>query len=261
MLDTERYSSILADSLPKKLVRFRGIKQRQGDGQYCVRFNTRLMPSLRPAVSEDVSSDEWKQFEVLQRYTDGEAFFLCYPAAVIFGLLNKAGRTCLPFQFSWIDHYKRSQDFACKKTDPNRDIDPSTAFAGKVRESLIVEDYEFTSAGQLVSFLSSPSALEAGAICLVQMACAYPMFGDKLFGHYVAVTDCRSDCVVTIAGGLGPFGIYESLLATVNLDELAFFAATSTRIQRKLRKGLNLNLRDTASGGGFEVMAMRPNLS
>lgn len=237
MLAETMFSTRVADSIPRRLVRFTGLDQSQGDWLWCSNFNRRLMPSLKPIytptnVETDTTDKQnfiksWKSFYKLQRYTDGEAFFLCYPAAFQYGIYAKTGRYDSSLLPPWNDAYANDQKVTVLGGENLERAYTSSIFDQRIRKKHNISDH-------LIPGKDLGQHLSAGlarGINVIQVSCSYPMFGNKRFGHYLGIVDLDArNNEALIAGSLAPFGVYDSPYARVNMSELERYIISSNKL-------------------------------
>lgn len=256
------FATKIADSMPNQLVSFRGMDQEQGSWQYCIDFNRRQMPSLTPSdyhhFIDDQSPDRfhfvrsWKAFHKLQRYTDGEAFFLCYPAALQFGIFAKTGIYDDVLYPSWKKSYLNDQRITESGGESDNQLYESSKFNDRVRKKYRIIDKTVADARELIKLFGMEKSED---LHVVQVSCNYPMFGNKRFGHFVSVVNIEDESTATIAGSLSPFGIYETPFAKVKLIELAAFAEMSNRLMLK-SSNPGIDLQDRTTISGINVMSV-----
>ena len=255
------FSVKIADSTPRRLVTFRGLDQGQGSWEWCVDFNRRQMPSLRAVNLDHLLHDRsdarhsfaksWKAFYKIQRYTDGEAFFLCYPAAVQFGMYAKKGiydETLFP---SWKKSYLHDQQVPQSGQEYY-----SRLFDERIKKKYQVTEKIVPDRQELIKLLETESG--KNELHAVQVSCNYPMFGNHRCGHYISIVDTgeTNNGVATIAGGLAPFGIYDSPIATVEFNQLGQFIEASNKLLFKSRKYTDVDLQDRSKTEGIEVTSV-----
>jgi len=256
------YSVKIADSIPRRLVTFGGLDQGQGSWEWCIDVNRRIMPSLAPlsyepptgAKSKDYYSflQSWKAFHKIQRYTDGEAFFLCYPAAVQFGIYTKKGTYDDALFPSWKNSYLHDQQARKSGTEYN-----SHLFDERIKKKYHVTEKIVPNRQELIELLKTESG--KNELHTVQVSCFYPMFGNRRYDHYISIVDTgeNNNGIATIAGGLAPFGIYESPIATVDFDQLTQFIETSNKLMFRSRKYTDVDLQDRSKIQGIEVTSIQ----
>lgn len=250
-----QYSTRVSDSLQHSLVEFNGPPTvEQGDWEYARKFNTKLMPSLRPRY-KDVSKRgyaDWRTFSTIQRYTDGEGFFLCFPAAFYFGMIDSGVDSNKLPAIEWIEHYKDSQSSVQYRIQNSNQLSPSSQFVDRIQYLKISEIIATTE--------SDLSCVVPDILSLVQVACVYPMFGNRMYGHYVSVTEMthqNNEIYANVAGSLAPFGIYDTPYALVKLNELARFARISTKLMQGMNRKDKVIMQDGAEQTGFEIMTFK----
>lgn len=241
--------------MPSHLVTFNGIQQEQGSWQYCVDFNRRQMPSLTPVDCDELStsqpqanfhfSQSWEELKKIQRYTDGEAFFLCYPAAFQFGIFAQTGEFDDSLFPSWEESYLSDQQLTQNGGEKDGTLYESSKFNLLIRSKYSIEEIVVANAAELAQRVKNN-----GVSCphVIQVSCNYPMFGNKRFGHFLGITHVEAETAV-VAGCLGPFGIYDTPFARVQLDQLGAFAEISNRLlTNTMRTTVDLQDRPTNPG-------------
>lgn len=264
MLPELAFSTRIADLMPRNLVTFRGIEQDQGSWQWCIDFNRRQMPTLKPIAPESLQNvtytdrfkfiPSWKAFRNIQQYTDGEAFFLCYPAAFLFGIYGKSGKYQNQLLPSWRKAYAHDQTVTASGGENESLFYSSSIFDRKFRDKFQVRDSVVTNWQELQSVVDSDLN---NKIHVVQVSCNYPMFGNKRFGHYISIVDSNRDTGKSvIAGSLAPFGIYESPFAAVNSDQLGQYIETSNQLMSGTKRNLSIDLKDQSTSPGINIVTV-----
>lgn len=243
MLLEQDWLSAIADSMPNNLINFTSIYQGQGDWEYCKRFNLKLIPSLEPHYDTTLTeSADWKALSLLTRYTDGEGFYLCHPAAIKLGYQQIKGYPEPYVTLDWNKHYLNRQ----RGESSNRFAESSQRHYAQV-------EYQATSPDEVISIIESTLPTE---LCLLQIAYAFALFGNHMYGHYVNVAKIPHSNNVTITGILTPFGIYDTPQATVSLSEIARHAIISTRIMQEVSRPNKSYIKDGADANYTELIVI-----
>ena len=247
------WSSEIADSVPISISEFRGIQQFQGDWEYCRRFNTKFISSIQPV--EILRSSDWIEFELLQKYTVGESFFLCFPAAVKFGYETMTGNREEKIYTPWTEYYLHSQTVASTNRGETSKLKyTSEIFADELQANYKVDIFQMRYAEELRKHIQ---LLDQGTnkLLVVQIACALPMYGNAMYGHYVSISAVDND-EIKISGSLAPFGIYDTHTAKVLISEFLRFVQISNQIKLRMKRLDRNVLKDQISESGFEVMTI-----
>jgi hypothetical protein len=263
-LRPQNFSCIVADAMLNDLVFFRGLKQDQGDWMWTEDFNRRLMPSLKPNYSLNLADStldkskflqSWNEFYRIQRYTDGEGFFLCYPAAYQFGIFAKSGVFDDSLQPNWSESYLRDQDLTALGNADTRDDRNSMRYDSDVRRKYSVTDNHLQTITEFNQLIAS--TVDEKVLQVVQVSCQYPMFGNKRFGHYISIVNCSNDDQVLIAGSLAPYGIYDTPFALVNKGELSRYIVMSKSLQLFSERSSDTKISDGKNDLDTEVYSLK----
>lgn len=253
------FSTEMADSMPRHLVVFNGIQQEQGSWQYCVDFNRRQMPSLTPVNHKDFTNSQspdvfrftqsWKALNAIQRYTEGEAFFLCYPAAFQFGIFAQTGEFDESLFPNWKKSYLSDQQLTLSGGEKDGALYESSKFNLRIRSKYSIEDATAANAAELTARVKNK---RTSNLHVIQVSCNYPMFGNKRFGHFLGVTHVEAETAI-ITGCLAPFGIYDTPFARVQLNQLGAFAEISNWLLASSNRTA-VDLQDRPANPGIHLM-------